>query len=130
MILRRIKIACLLSAMMMGVMATTLPAMTVVANKVEATENEWTLLETKEGVSCYYINGPLGTCNNAVLLKVVNNSASAVTVDFTIEIDRVAVSKKITVDAGQTIDAYSDPSLSIRPVPLLSLLFHLQFLNN
>jgi hypothetical protein len=109
--------ACLLSGMMMGVMATTLPAMSIALtpNKVEAIEKEWTLLETKDGVSCYYINGPLGTCNNAIQLRFVNASATDVTVSFSVETDGVAITRKVVVAAGQTLDS-TEPSLAVRPV--------------
>jgi hypothetical protein len=115
--LTKLKKVCLLSGMMLSVMAPTLPAMTAASTpkKVEIIEKEWTLLETKNGVTCYYQVGPLGTCNNAVLLKVVNTTASAVIVDFSVVTDGVAVSRKITVAAGQTLDSSTDASLSIRP---------------
>jgi hypothetical protein len=118
MILTKITKAYLLSAMMMGAMSTALPAVSANAAviKQQKSEKEWLLLGSRDGVTCYYQVGPLGTCNNAVLLKVVNHSAAAVIVDFSVETDGVAVSKKITVAAGQTIDPSSDSSLSIRPV--------------
>src|SRR5687768_3394947 len=107
--MKRMKItkACLLSAMMMGVMATTLSAMTVVPtpNKVEAIEKEWTQLETKNGVTCYYKIDQVGTCNNAILLRFVNNSKTDVTVNFSVDmIEEVTISRKITLKAGQTLD--------------------------
>ena len=118
MILRRIKIACLLSVMTIGVMSTALPAMTIVRtpNKVETIEQEWALLETKEGISCYYQVGPLGTCNNAVQLRFVNSSATDVTVNFSVETDGVTINGKVVVAAGQTLDSSKESSLAIRPV--------------
>jgi hypothetical protein len=114
--LRTIKTVCLLSAMTLGGMPAALPAMT--ANSMvqkHVTEKTWNLLETRNGVSCYYQVGPLGTCNNAVLLKFVNASATAVVIDFSVTTDGVAVSRKITLEAGQTLDASKESSLSIRP---------------
>jgi hypothetical protein len=112
-----LKKACLLSGMIMGVMTATLPAMNVAtaSNKVNVIEKEWTLLETKNGVSCYYINGPLGTCNNAVQLLFVNSSAKAVTVNFTVETDGATITRKIVVAAGQTLEPSKESSLVIRP---------------
>jgi hypothetical protein len=115
--LRTFKTACLLSVMTLGGMPAALPAMSansMVQNQV--TEKEWTLLETKDGVSCYYKIDQIGTCNNGVHLRFVNNSKSDVTVNFSVDmIEEVSVSRKVTLKAGQTLDPSSEPALIVRP---------------
>jgi hypothetical protein len=115
--MRKIKMACLLSLVVAGVMTAALPV--AMANPVVSTvkvEKEWKLIDTKNGVTGYYNVGGLGTCNNGVYLRFVNASATDVTVDFSVMSDGVAINKKITVKAGQTLDHTNDPALAVRPL--------------
>ncbi|CAN5918258.1 hypothetical protein BH11BAC7_BH11BAC7_16020 [soil metagenome] len=110
-----IKIACLLSVLMIGMMSSALTALTPVspAVKLEKTQEIWNLLETKDGVTCYYRIDQLGT-GNGVYLRFVNAASSDVTVDFIIMDGEKATNSKLTVAAGQTLDSSNALSLAIR----------------
>jgi hypothetical protein len=111
-----IKTACLLSALTLGITHTALRAMTTnsIVLPAQKSETVWNLLETKEGVSCYYKIDNLGT-GKGVFLRFVNNSGAEVTVNWSVNVSGVITPGKLTVAAGQTIDSFNQPAGASSP---------------
>ncbi len=111
--LRKIKLTCLLSLLVMG-MSTAMPA---AANYSVATtqkvENEWTLLETKNGVSCYYKIDQMGS-GNGVYLRFVNNTGSDATIGWNVSDAGNGVGGNFFLKAGGTVNSFTDPTLAFR----------------
>lgn len=114
MILRKIRIASFLSLLMMG-MSTAMPAVAdYTVATIQKVEKEWTLLETKNGVSCYYRMDQMGT-GNGVYLRFVNNSGTNVSLNWTVNLSKDnSTTGKLTLTPGQTIDSNTQPELAIR----------------
>jgi hypothetical protein len=110
MTLRRIKTACLLSVMTLGIMHTALPAMAAngVVMNTRKSETAWTLLETKDGVSCYYKIDNLGT-GKGVFLRFVNNSGAEVKVAWEVTYGKAVAGGSLTVAPGKSADHISQP---------------------
>ena len=115
--------------MTLGIMHTALPAMTVnnVVSQHQKTETAWTLFETKDGVSCYYRVGNLGT-GKGVFLRFVNNSGAAVTVNWSVNNAGAMTPGKLTLAAGQTVDSFNQPAgVSSPAVRIASEQFDISF---
>lgn len=113
MILRKIKLACLLSLLMMG-MSMTLPvAANCTVSINQKIEKEWTLFGTKNGVSCYYKIDEMGT-GKGVYLRFVNNSGWDATIDWNVTASENGAGGKFFLKAGDTVNSVTDPALAIR----------------
>lgn len=115
MINKKIKISCLLSAVMVGVMTTSLPALTAnSSSSYQKVEKEWKLLDTKDGVSCYYKIDQMGS-GNGVYLRFVNNSTSGVSIDWSVSFQKDdGAGGHFFIGAGKTISSLTEPGFAIR----------------
>ncbi|MDQ3110196.1 MAG: hypothetical protein M3R17_09905 [Bacteroidota bacterium] len=110
MTLKTIKTVCLLSVMTMGLMHSALPAMTTdyASVHIQKTEKEWTLLQTKDGVTCYYKVDNLGT-GKGVFLRFVNDSGTEVKVTWDVTYGKAVAGGDLTIASGKSADSISQP---------------------
>ncbi len=111
--MKKIKIAYLACVLMLGSQASPLLASSACIAAIQqkqAVQNTWQLLETKDGVSCYWKIDKLGT-GNGVFLRFVNNSGANATINWNVNIatDNVK-SGKVVLTNGQTAEPNNQPA--------------------